>query len=113
MADKKHAPVCGIYCGHCDFLGRQCSGCGYVKGKPFWTSQIPSGVCPLYDCCHNQMQLEHCGLCEQFPCKSFMGLRDPNMSDEEFQNSLKSRQIALKRRSEIGTDKWLLEVSCS
>jgi hypothetical protein len=35
------------------------------------------------------------------------------MSEEEFQESLKERQDALKRRTEIGTEKWLVEVSSS
>ena len=113
MIDKNYAPVCGIYCGDCGFLGEQCKGCGYVDGKPFWTAQMPSNVCPLHECCRNQKQLEHCGLCTDFPCKIFLELRDPDQSDEEFQNSLKTRQEALNRRTKIGTEKWLEEVSCS
>jgi hypothetical protein len=110
MRDKNYAPACGIYCGNCNFLGQQCKGCGYVKGKPFWTAQIPSGVCPIHDCCSNKKQKEHCGQCGNFPCKIFLELRDPNMSDEEFQKSLTTRQGALKRRTEIGTEKWLFEL---
>ena len=113
MNDTKYAPVCGIYCGNCGFLGEQCEGCGYVNGKTFWTAHIPSGICPIYDCCNNQKQIKHCGMCGAFPCKIFMELRDPNMSDEEFQKSLTARQEALKRRKEIGTENWLLEVSSS
>jgi len=113
MIDKNYAPVCGIYCGKCGYLGTQCKGCGYEDGKPFWTTQIPSGVCPIHDCCSNQKQMEHCGLCEEFPCNIFLELRDPNMSDEEFQKSLETRQETLKRRMEIGTEKWLQEVSDS
>ena len=52
----------------------------------------------------------YCGMCEDFPCKIFLELRDPNMSDEEFEKSLKTRQDALIRRREIGTEKLLLEV---
>lgn len=58
-----------------------------------------------------QKQLEHCGLCPDFPCKTFFELRDPNMSDDEFNNSLAERQKELKRRTEVGTDKWLKEKS--
>ncbi len=111
MIGKKYAPVCGVYCGDCHFLGEQCEGCGYVEGRPFWTTEIPSGVCPLHACCREQKELEHCGLCEEFPCKGFLELKDPNMSDEEFQQSLEARQKALRRRTEIGTKRWLLEVS--
>ncbi len=111
MSDINYAPVCGIYCGNCGYLGEQCAGCGYAEGKPFWTTQIPSGICPLYDCCRNQKQLEPCGRCEDLPCTIFQELRDPNMSDEKFEKSLEERQNSLKRRTAIGTEKWLKEVS--
>ncbi|MDY6934915.1 MAG: DUF3795 domain-containing protein [Spirochaetota bacterium] len=111
MYDRNLAPVCGIYCGNCDHLGELCKGCGYVRGKPFWTVQDPSGVCPLHYCCRNQKKLKHCGLCYEFPCKAFLDLRDPSMTDEQFQESLKTRQRALKGRTKIGTDNWLKEVS--
>ena len=109
MTHANYAPVCGLYCGSCEFLGDKCKGCGYVAGKPLWTDHIRTKVCPLYDCCRNQRQLEHCGLCEDIPCETFLALRDPNMSDEDFQKSLEQRQRELKRRTEIGTEKWLLE----
>jgi hypothetical protein len=111
MGDLNFAPVCGLYCGECEYLGKQCQGCGYVEGKPFWAAQVPSGVCPFHDCCRNRKKLEHCGLCNDSPCNMFTELRDPNMSEEEFQASLVKRKMALKRRTEIGTDRWLLEVS--
>ena len=52
-------------------------------------------------------------MCGDFPCKIFLELRDPSMSDEEFQKSLTARQEALKRRKEIGTENWLIEFSSS
>ena len=113
MGNEKYAPVCGLYCGSCEFLGKPCPGCGEVEGKPFWTSQIPSKVCPLHECCRNQKGWEHCGLCPELPCKAFLELRDPSMTDEEFQRSLDTRQTNLKRRAEIGTMQWLLEIAGS
>ena len=107
MIDENYAPVCGLFCGACEFLGEKCQGCGYVNGRPFWTTQLPSGVCPIHDCCRNLKQLESCGLCEELPCKIFLELRDPNLSDEEFQRSLRDREKALRKRAELGTDKWL------
>jgi hypothetical protein len=111
MNDVHFAPVCGIYCGGCEYLGAMCAGCGRVAGKPFWASQVPGGVCPLHDCCANQKGIEHCGLCADFPCGTFLSLRDPSMSDEQFQESLERRQSALRRRAKIGTEAWLQEVS--
>ncbi|MCD4728291.1 MAG: DUF3795 domain-containing protein [Pirellulales bacterium] len=109
MIDLHHAPVCGLYCGSCEFLGEKCSGCGYLEGKPFWTVQMPSGICPLHDCCRNQKHIEHCGLCVDFPCKNFLELRDPSMSDEVFKKSLDERKETLQRRKEVGTEAWLEE----
>ena len=109
MKDIAYAPVCGIYCGDCHFLGKECTGCGHVAGRPFWTSLMPDKICPLHDCCSNQKKLEHCGCCPEFPCQTFNDLRDPNMTDEEFNQSLTARKTELIKRTKIGTDKWLQE----
>ncbi|MFB0562835.1 MAG: DUF3795 domain-containing protein [Candidatus Lokiarchaeia archaeon] len=111
--DKNFATVCGLYCGTCEYLERECQGCGYQKGKPFWTIQMNVEFCPLYDCCVNKKQLEHCGLCTEFPCKTFTELRDPSLSEEEAEESLITRQNELLRRKEIGTEKWLEEREAS
>jgi len=50
-------------------------------------------------------------LCADFACGLFLQLRDPEMSDEQFEQSLKTRQEALRRRTEVGTEQWLSEVS--
>ena len=83
----------------------------YVGGRPFWAAQLPASVCPLHDCCRNEKQKQHCGLCEKFPCEVFLALRDPAMSDAEFEKSLQARQAAPRRRTEIGTGRWLREIS--
>ncbi|HEY32175.1 MAG TPA: DUF3795 domain-containing protein [Dehalococcoidia bacterium] len=111
MADANLAPVCGLYCGSCEYLGAQCRGCGHEQGKPFWTKGIDIEVCQLYDCCVNTKHLEHCGLCDDLPCEMFLSLRDPSLSDEEFEKSLMERQEVLEKRSLIGTEQWLQEKS--
>jgi len=111
MSDINLAPVCGLYCAECQFLGKECQGCGYVEGKPFWTSELPSGICPLHDCCRNNKDLEHCGRCKEMPCNIFLELRDPNLNDEEFQASIKDRERELKKRTMVGTEDWLKEKS--
>lgn len=109
MSAENYAPVCGIFCGECHFLGKECKGCGYEEGKPFWTAFLNIDVCPLHDCCRNQKHLEHCGVCDAFPCEIFLQLRDPNMGDEEFKASLEGRQRALRKRAELGTGAWIKE----
>ena len=107
MTDKNLAPVCGLYCGSCSYFDGQCPGCGQVKGRPFWTQMMHIDVCPLYSCCVETKQLEHCGMCGDFPCRAFLELRDPSMTDEEAEESLRARKNALARRRELGTDDWL------
>lgn len=98
MQDKKLNTICGTNCGDCDFFGKNCEGCYKVHGKPFWTAEFNITICPLFDCCKNQRKLEHCGVCNDFPCKTFMELRDPSMSDAEFKKSLDMRIDNLKSR---------------
>ena len=106
---KDLTACCGIYCGDCQLLGKQCSGCGQVEGKPFWAERAKIDTCPIYDCCVNNYKLEHCGLCGEFPCETFISLRDPSLSDEEYKKALQNRQKDLISRREIGTDAWLKE----
>ncbi|MDY6843980.1 MAG: DUF3795 domain-containing protein [Thermodesulfobacteriota bacterium] len=111
MIDPKLAPPCGLLCKDCDYLHKQCEGCGHMKGKPFWITETNMHICPIYDCCRNTKQLEHCGLCEYLPCQVFVELRDPSLSDKEFYKSLQNRKEKLMIRKKIGTDTWLSNYS--
>lgn len=109
MKDLALAAVCGIYCGDCEFLGKQCEGCGNIEGKPFWTEQANMDVCPLYGCCTDRKKVEHCGLCDEFPCNTFTSLRDPSYTDVEYEKAIHDRIITLRTRKEMGTEAWLKE----
>lgn len=53
---------CGILCGACEYRQQTgCPGCTQIT-KPFWGE-----ACPVKDCCERK-NLEHCGLCPEFPC---------------------------------------------
>ena len=107
MFDHKLAASCGANCGACEHLGDKCRGCGYIKGKPFWTAQFGVDVCPMYDCSVNIHSLEHCGLCSDFPCDLFLEMRDPSLSDQEAEQALEDRKNDLIYRAKVGTQKWL------
>lgn len=107
--DVKLAAACGLYCGDCEFYPEKCAGCGHIDGKPFWAAEYGMVYCALYNCCVNRSGLEHCGECIDFPCEIFTSLRDPAMSDEEFEKSLEKRKSDLLRRKEISTADWLKE----
>ena len=99
----------GLYCGDCEFINNQCRGCKSAQGKPFWSEKYGIEKCPLYSCCIDQKQLEHCGMCQELPCEIFNSLRDPSLSDEEAEQSLRERQKDLTLRKEMGTEAWLRE----
>jgi len=109
LVNKSLAATCGLFCGACERLGKKCGGCGQQKGKPFWIVMMKVESCPLYKCSVNIKQLEHCGLCSELPCATFLELRDPNLSDEEAEKALVARQNDLIKRKRIGTEQWLKE----
>ena len=45
---------CGLICSECKFHGDMCQGCYQVKGRTFWSNDIPGKICPLYDCAINK-----------------------------------------------------------
>jgi len=69
---------CGESCGLCvNYLGERqprCPGCTAMKGRPYW------GECKIYVCLSSR-KLDHCGLCDDFPCEGFIGHFDPNNPD--------------------------------
>ncbi len=109
MVNKNLAAACGLFCGTCEHLGTKCKGCGNQKGKPFWAAMMNVEACPLYNCSVNTKKLEHCGLCSELPCETFLALRDPSLSDEEAEKALAARQNDLAKRKRLGTEKWLKE----
>jgi hypothetical protein len=109
MDDTKLAGPCGVYCGGCEYLEVRCSGCGGVEGKPFWTVEMETPVCLLYNCCVVEKKIEHCGLCDELPCQMFLSFHDPALNPEEAEKSVREREQTLRRRREIGTGEWLAE----
>lgn len=103
------AAPCGLYCGECEDLGGICQGCTSTDGKPYWTTKIDVAVCPLYECCINKQQLEHCGLCRELPFQLFQSFHDPVPSAEEAEQAVIVRKNDLLRRKAVGTVKWLGE----
>ncbi len=73
-----------------------CSGCGDHKGNPFW------GKCKLYACASDH-QVEHCGLCQSFPCDLFVNQYDP----EHGQRSAFTRAGLLAYRKKAGTERFI------
>jgi len=96
--ERRQAAVCGKYCGGCDmYVEGTCCGCGYQLGLTC------RGECALFQCCVCQRGLEHCGLCQDFPCEVFLSHAAPL--------DVARRYRALLHRAEIGTAAWLAEQS--
>lgn len=98
--DNKLLAPCGTYCGSCSYFLKEktpyCPGCKTQKGRPFW------GECKLYVCAKNH-EVEHCGLCNDFPCNLFVDQYDP----EHGQRSAFMRAGLLAYRKKAGTEKYV------
>jgi hypothetical protein len=99
LSEKLLGP-CGTYCELCPFYQHKqapsCPGCGSLQGRPFW------GACKLYACVVEH-GVEHCGLCQEFPCDLFVDQYDPKHG----QKSAFLRVGLLAYRKKAGTKKYL------
>lgn len=95
--NKRNISVCGLLCEECQFFKETCPGCYEVGGKTFWAEEIiPKKVCPIFDCVINDKEYKNCAECSDLPCNIFNELKDPNISDEEHEKSIKKRILRLK-----------------
>ena len=99
MIDPDSSPPCGWHCTDCSYLGDSCPGCRKTGGRPFWTANSTIDACPVYACCNDAEDLEHCGLCDRFPCRTFREWHDPSMTETEVRESLMKREKALRTRA--------------
>lgn len=97
MTGKSETP-CGQNCNDCGQFKYACRGCMNTEGVPFWIVQTPMDLCPIFSCCATGKELEHCGDCPEYPCSTYMGLRDPSMTDEEWDRSVSDRRTNLMSR---------------
>jgi len=88
--------ACGLKCDDCEFFNKTCTGCISVKGSPFWSVELPTRVCPMYDCSVNMHGFKNCGGCSELPCKMFLEMKDPNSTNEEHRESIRIRVAHLK-----------------
>ncbi len=89
--------ACGLICTDCNFYNNPCKGCFKVKGKTFWAKDhLEKGICILFECSVNTKNFEHCGKCNELPCKKFYDLKDPNISEKDHLDSIKKRIEILK-----------------
>lgn len=94
----KQTSCCGAVCMECACYGDLCKGCNESKGEVF---HAPKGkACPIYACAVHEKKVKNCGECPLIPCAVWSNTRDPQMSDEEFQNSIQERMTNLKKGRE-------------
>ena len=99
MSKKRQREVlgmacCGADCGVCALNGKLCTGCNAACGKVF---HAPEGkACPIYACAVNRRRYATCGECPDMPCGIWRATRDPNLSDEAFESSIRERSDRLR-----------------
>lgn len=85
---------CGTACGECEYFGAVCKGCTEADGKVFHTSG--GKACPIYACSVQKKKLATCASCGEAPCSIWRETRDPNLSDQAFEESITNRMRNLK-----------------
>lgn len=86
---------CGTECKECPFYGGRCAGCNESCGKVF---HAPSGkACPIYACSVQKKRYVSCAECSELPCEIWAAVRDPQLSDQQFEASIKERITNLGR----------------
>lgn len=91
---------CGTECTDCGFYQKECAGCNACRGKVFYR---PEGkACPIYTCSVQKHRYATCAECEELPCAIWRATRDPQLSDEEFEQSIRER---VENLLEINPDK--------
>ncbi len=103
MINRDWATICGAYCGNCEEL-ETCGGCATR------VAQMASGPCAQHQCCTEVKQLEHCGLCDEFPCE-LVNAACFKMPPEEQERNRELVIRTLSRRARLGTTTWLREVA--
>jgi hypothetical protein len=102
--DRKLLAPCGMNCGFCLGYKREktpyCPGCFAHKGQPYW------GECKLYACA-TKHKVEHCGLCEDFPCDFFVGYFTGAPDNLRGQRDTIFRVGLLTYRKKTSTEKYL------
>ncbi|HVP93121.1 MAG TPA: DUF3795 domain-containing protein [Acidobacteriota bacterium] len=89
---SREATFCGDYCGKCPNYPAKCYGC------------VPAlhMDCYFVKCCMER-RIEHCGLCEDFPCQKlqeFVPDDRPECPNGYHIESLRGRRV-------VGTEAWL------
>ncbi|MBN1190380.1 MAG: DUF3795 domain-containing protein [Dehalococcoidales bacterium] len=91
--------VCGADCSDCPSLNKECQGgCEDIKGRVYWTKYFGTDICPVYTCVESK-KFKNCGDCEQLPCETWIKLKDPSMTEEQHNESIR-RRVALLRSND-------------
>lgn len=85
---------CGTDCKKCDYHGSLCQGCNAACGKVF---HAPAGkACPIYECSVQKHKYVNCSLCDSVPCSVWKATKDPNLSEQAFEETIRERVKNLK-----------------
>ena len=85
---------CGTDCSQCSYLGKVCRGCTQSQGRPFYSPDAP---CAFYQCAVLERGNTGCGGCQALPCAIWRATRDPQFTDEAFEENIRERMNNLEK----------------
>jgi hypothetical protein len=93
--DEVIFPGCGEFCNSCVYYTGEkepkCPGCSSENGEPFW------GECSVFKCMADR-NVEHCGLCGEFPCDLFINHYEETLPEGQRVAVLKAGVLAYRAR---------------
>lgn len=91
--------VCGVICEtDCRAYKVECDGCNKLDGKVSWAVFYGKDHCPIYACV-SEKGLSSCVDCGLAPCDVWFQTRNPEVTDEAFQQDINSRLANLAKRA--------------
>lgn len=83
---------CGVDCAaDCRSYLTACAGCRELRGVVPWLQYLALEGCPVYDCVTVEKGQTSCAGCGGFPCDKFAGIKNPAVSEEEYQAMLQTQ----------------------
>jgi len=92
---EKIISCCGVVCSECEYFPNNCKGCPEIKGNVYWLKHTGENICSIYQCCVNEKQFPHCGMCSNVPCYLYER-GDPTKTAEENRKILEKQISQLK-----------------
>jgi len=94
---------CGVFCAACPSFDKTCNGCSSENKKQKRKSKWD---CKIRKCCFEEMNVEYCGYCSNFPCEKIKKLISSHKGEKKFRYRHEIPEN-MKKLRELGVDEFI------